>query len=410
MARVAITGIGTINPLGKDKNEFKTNLKKMHIGVDKITQFDTTDHKVEIAAEIKDFSPENYMDKKSAKRYDRYIQLAMVASSEAISDAAFKDDNWRENTAVIISSGIGGFKTLYNEFNNMNKNGPKSVSPFLIPMMIADMASGIVSIEHKLKGPNFSTMSACASSIHAIITTSMLIKHGYIDVGITGGAEACIDPMPIAAFANMTALSRRNDDPATASRPFDKDRDGFVMGEAAGILVLENEDHARKRGAKIYGYIDGWGMSGDAYHLSKSDPEGAGAEKAMKQALEMSGLSPDNIDLISCHATSTPAGDNSEISALKNIFGENISTPFIQATKTLLGHSLGASGATEFIGGIIQAENGFVHGMPNLFNPDTEFTGLNIPKETKHTEIKSILKNSFGFGGHNASIVFTKEN
>lgn len=409
MNRVAITGLGTINSIANNMKEYKLNLKNNVIGVDKITQFDTTDHKVKIAAEIKNFDSSKFLDRRKSNRYDRYLQLALVASNEAIKDSGLNvEENWKENAGVIVSSGIGGFKTLYKEFNVMKDKGPKFISPFLIPMMIADMASGVISIENNIKGPNFSTMSACASSIHALITSTLLIKHGYTDVVISGGVDACIDPMPIAAFANMTALSQNNENPKTSSRPFDKGRDGFVMGEAAGIFILESEEHAKNRNAKIYGYIDGFGMTGDAYHISKSDPEGKGAAKAIKNALEMAKISPEKIDLVSCHATSTPVGDKSEISALRETLGENISNVVIQATKTLIGHSLGAAGATELIAAIIQSENDFIHGMPNLFDRDEEFNDLFIPNETIIKKTKVILKNSFGFGGHNASLVYVK--
>ncbi|RAO99707.1 3-oxoacyl-ACP synthase [Petrotoga sp. 9PW.55.5.1] len=410
MKKVVITGIGTVNSIAKNCEEFVKGLKDMKIGIDKITQFDTTDHKVKIAAEIKDFDPQKYLDKKTAKRYDRFLQLAIAASDEAIKDSGLENDGeWKENAAVIIGSGIGGFKTLYHEFHVMEKKGPKFVSPFLIPMMIADMASGVVSIKHQLKGPNFTTVSACASAVHSIISSVMLIKSGEVDVAITGGSEAVIDPMPIAAFANMTALSQRNDEPQKASRPFDKERDGFVMGEGAGVLVLESEEHAKARGAKIYGYIAGYGMTGDAYHISQTDPEGTGAARAIKNALDMAKIDPSEVDLINCHATSTPVGDKSEVRAIRNVFGKNATNPIMQSTKTLIGHSLGAAGAVELIASILESQNEFAHGMPNLDNPDEEMKDLNIPKETKNQRIDVVLKNSFGFGGHNASLIFVRD-
>ncbi|MGM0641738.1 MAG: beta-ketoacyl-ACP synthase II [Thermotogota bacterium] len=410
MKRVVVTGIGTINAIAKNKEELEKSLKEMKIGVDNITQFDTSNHKVSIAAEVKGFNPKDHMDRRKAKRYDRVLQFAMVSAKEALEDSKLDENgDWKENAAVLVASGIGGFKSLNNEFETLHTKGPKYVSPFLIPMMIADMASGVVSIEHGIKGPNYSTMSACASSVHSIINATMMIKHGYIDVAVAGGTEACIDPMPIAAFANMTALSQRNDDPKTASRPFDKNRDGFVMGEGSSTLILESEEHALARGAKIYGYIEGFGMSGDAYHISKSDPEGKGAAKAMKQAIEMAGITPDKIDLINAHATSTPVGDQSEIKALREVMGEDINNSIIQSNKTLFGHSLGAAGANELVSSIIQAENGFVHGMPNLFERDDDFEGLNIPNKTTDANIKYVIKNSFGFGGHNACLVYKKK-
>nr|WP_276318687.1 beta-ketoacyl synthase N-terminal-like domain-containing protein [Marinitoga lauensis] len=273
-------------------------------------------------------------------------------------------------------------------------------------MMISDMASGVVSIEFGLKGPNFNTVSACASSLHAIAMGSMLIRHGYIDVAIVGGAEATIDPMPIAAFANMKALSTRNDDPKGSSRPFDKDRDGFVMGEGAGVIILESEEHARKRNANIYGYIEGFGMSGDAYHISAPDEQGTGAAKAIKLALKDANVEPEKIDLANCHATSTPAGDIAETRALRNALGEHAKEIFIQGSKTLFGHALGGAAAIEFVGLVLQMKEGFVHGMPNLVEPNDELKDLKIPKETVDFKAKYAIKNAFGFGGHNVSIVY----
>lgn len=406
MRRVAITGIGTINPVANNKEEFVKALKEMKIGIDFITQFDTSNQKVKIAGEIKDFNPEHYMDKKAARRYDRFLQLAIAASREALQDSGLlNSEEWKKNAAVVIGSGIGGFKTLFSEFNKFSKNGPKVVSPFLIPMMIPDMASGVVSIHYGIKGPNFSTVSACASSLHAISISSMMIRHGYIDVALAGGSEAVIDPMPIAAFANMRALSTRNDDPKKASRPFDKERDGFVMAEGAGILILESEEHAKKRGAKIYGYIDGIGMSGDAYHISATEPTGEGAADSIKMALKDAMIDAGDVDLINCHATSTPVGDASEVQAIKKIFNDKVEKPYIQSTKALIGHTLGAAGAIELIALLLEFENKFVHGMPNLEEPDEEFKDLKIPIKTVEFEPKIALKNSFGFGGHNVSVI-----
>ncbi|KLO24217.1 beta-ketoacyl-ACP synthase II [Marinitoga sp. 1155] len=407
MVKVAVTGLGTINSIAKSKEEFKENLKNMKIGIDHISQFDTAEHKVKIAGEVKDFDPTQYMDKKLARRYDRFLQFAIAASKEALEDSGLNlTEEWKENAAVIVASGIGGFKTLYKEFLKMEKKGPKVVSPFLIPMMISDMASGVVSIEFGIKGPNFNTVSACASSLHAIAIGTMLIRHGYVDVAIVGGTEATIDPMPIAAFANMKALSTRNDDPKGASRPFDKDRDGFVMGEGAGIIVLESEEHAKKRDANIYGYVEGFGMSGDAYHISAPDEQGLGAAKAIKLALKDANIEPERIDLANCHATSTPAGDIAETRALRNAFGEHAKKVYIQGSKTLFGHALGGAAAIEFVGLVLQMKEGFIHGMPNLQNPNDELLDLNIPKETVEVKTQYAIKNSFGFGGHNVSVVY----
>ena len=407
MNRVAVTGLGTINSIGNNINELRESLKAQTIGIDYITQFDTTDQIIKIAAEVRDFDPKKHFERKIAKRYDRFLQFALVASRQAVEDAKLSGEDWKENAAVTVSSGIGGFKTLHKEDKNLFEKGPQSVRPFLIPMMIADMASGSVALDIGAKGPNFSTMSACASSLHAIILTSMMIKHGYIQVGITGGSEAVIDPLPVAAFGSMTALSP-SQTPKKACRPFDKSRDGFIMGEGAGALVLESEEHAKKRGARIYGYIDGFGMTEDAYHISQTDPEGKGAAKAIRQALNMAECEPDHVDLINCHATSTPVGDKSEIFALKTVFGEKLKDISIQATKSLMGHTLGAAGANELISSIIEAEESFVHGMPNLDEPDEVCDGLDLKKENHERDIRVIIKNAFGFGGHNATVLYQR--
>lgn len=407
MNRVAVTGLGTINSIGNNINELRESLRTQKIGIDYISQFDTSDQIIKIAAEVKDFDPKKHFERKIAKRYDRFLQFAIVASRQAVEDAGLDGEDWKENAAVTVSSGIGGFKTLHKEYKNLFEKGPQSVRPFLIPMMIADMASGSVALDLGAKGPNFSTMSACASSLHAIILTTMMIKHGYIEVGITGGSEAVIDPLPIAAFGSMTALSP-SQTPKTACRPFDKNRNGFIMGEGAGAIILESEEHAKKRGARIYGYIDGFGMTEDAYHISQTDPEGKGAAKAIRQSLEMADCDVENVDLVNCHATSTPVGDKSEIIALKSVFGEQLKNISIQSTKSLMGHTLGAAGANELISAIIESENSFVHGMPNLEEPDEVCEGLDLKKETHERDIRVIIKNAFGFGGHNATLLYQK--
>ena len=399
--------MGTINSIGNNIVELKDSLREQKIGIDYISQFDTSDQVIKIAAEVHGFEPKAHFEKKIAKRYDRFLQFAIVASRQAVEDAKLTGEDWKENAAVTVSSGIGGFKTLHGEYKNLFEKGPQSVRPFLIPMMIADMASGSVALDLGAKGPNFSTMSACASSLHALILTTMMIKHGYIEVGISGGSEAVIDPLPVAAFGSMTALSP-SDQPKTACRPFDKNRDGFIMGEGAGALVLESETHAKQRGARIYGYIDGFGMTEDAYHISQTDPEGKGAAKAMRQALEMAQCTPEQVDLVNCHATSTPVGDRSEIIALKSVFGDQLKSVSIQSTKSLMGHTLGAAGANELISAIIESEESFVHGMPNLDEPDNICEGLDLKKENHERKISVIIKNAFGFGGHNATVLYRK--
>lgn len=404
MRRVVITGMGTINPIAKNLEEFETNLKEMKIGIDAITSFDASNLPVRIAAEVKDFKPDDYMDRKLVKRLDRYSQLALAAAKQAVEMSGINLEKYSERTGVLMSSGMGGFITLAEQNEVLRERGPERVSPFLIPMILINMASGVIAIEMGLKGPNFAPVSACATSVHSIALGAMLIRHGYADVVIAGGSEATIAPLPIAGFASMRALSTRNEDPSRASRPFDKSRDGFVMGEGAGALILEAEEVAKARGARIIAEIKGFAMNDDAYHFSAPNPEAKGSTSAMKMALEDAKISPDQIDFVSCHATSTPAGDEVELKAIENVFGDRVRDIYVNSTKALTGHLLGAAGVMETIGAIIQMNSGFVHGMPNLEELDgPEY--FNIPRETVSANIRNFIKNSFGFGGHNASIV-----
>ncbi len=404
MRRVVITGMGTINSIAKNLGEFETNLKEMKIGIDVITSFDASNLPVRIAAEVKDFKPEDYMDRKLVKRLDRYSQFALAAAKQAVEMSGIDLEKYSERTGVLMSSGMGGFITLAEQNEVLRERGPERVSPFLIPMILINMASGVIAIEMGLKGPNFAPVSACATSVHSIALGAMLIRHGYADVVIAGGSEATIAPLPIAGFASMRALSTRNEDPSRASRPFDKSRDGFVMGEGAGALILEAEEVAKARGARIIAEIKGFAMNDDAYHFSAPNPEAKGSTAAMKMALEDAKISPDQIDFVSCHATSTPAGDEVELKAIENVFGDRVRDIYVNSTKALTGHLLGAAGVMETIGAIIQMNSGFVHGMPNLEELDgPEY--FNIPRETVSANIRNFIKNSFGFGGHNASIV-----
>lgn len=404
MRRVVITGMGTINPIAKNLEEFETNLKEMKIGIDAITSFDASNLPVRIAAEVKDFKPEDYMDRKLVKRLDRYSQFALAAAKQAVEMSGINLEKYSERTGVLMSSGMGGFITLAEQNEVLRERGPERVSPFLIPMILINMASGVIAIEMGLKGPNFAPVSACATSVHSIALGAMLIRHGYADVVIAGGSEATIAPLPIAGFASMRALSTRNEDPSRASRPFDKSRDGFVMGEGAGALILEAEEVAKARGARIIAEIKGFAMNDDAYHFSAPNPEAKGSTAAMKMALEDAKISADQIDFVSCHATSTPAGDEVELKAIENVFGDRVRDIYVNSTKALTGHLLGAAGVMETIGAIIQMNSGFVHGMPNLEELDgPEY--FNIPRETVSANIRNFIKNSFGFGGHNASIV-----
>ncbi|HON03275.1 MAG TPA: beta-ketoacyl-ACP synthase II [Fervidobacterium sp.] len=404
MRRVVITGMGTINPIAKNLDEFETNLKEMKIGIDVITSFDASNLPVRIAAEVKDFKPDDYMDRKLVKRLDRYSQFALAAAKQAVEMSGIDLEKYSERTGVLMSSGMGGFITLAEQNEVLRERGPERVSPFLIPMILINMASGVIAIEMGLKGPNFAPVSACATSVHSIALGAMLIRHGYADVVIAGGSEATIAPLPIAGFASMRALSTRNEDPSRASRPFDKSRDGFVMGEGAGALILEAEEVAKARGARIVAEIKGFAMNDDAYHFSAPNPEAKGSTAAMKMALEDAKISADQIDFVSCHATSTPAGDEVELKAIENVFGDRVRDIYVNSTKALTGHLLGAAGVMETIGAIIQMNSGFVHGMPNLEELDgPEY--FNIPRETVSANIRNFIKNSFGFGGHNASIV-----
>lgn len=405
--RVVVTGMGIISPIGKSVDEFEKSLRDGVIGIDKISSFDASKLPVRIAAEVRDFKPEEYIEKKLVKRLDRYSQFALAAAKQAVEMSGLKFESIEERVGVIVSSGMGGFITLAEQNDVLKEKGPERVSPFLIPMILINMASGVIAMEFGLKGPNFAPVSACATSIHSIALGTMLIRHGYADVIIAGGSEATIAELPIAGFASMRALSTRNDEPKKASRPFDKARDGFVMGEGAGVVILESEDFAKARGAKIIAEIKGYAMNDDAHHFSAPDPEARGSSKAMKMALEDAGLKPEDIDFVNCHATSTPAGDEVELKAIENVFGEHVKRIFVNSTKTLMGHLLGAAGAAELIGAIIQMNGGFVHGMPNLEELDGP-DYFNIPRQTVQANIRNFVKNSFGFGGHNASLVVGK--
>ncbi|WP_084384037.1 beta-ketoacyl-ACP synthase II [Fervidobacterium islandicum] len=403
--RVVVTGMGVVSPLGCSLETFAENLRKMYIGIDKITSFDATNLPVQIAAEVKDFKPEEYMDRKLAKRLDRFSQFALAATRQAVEMSGIDFTGIEERVAILVSSGMGGFLTLAEQNDVLREKGPERVSPFLIPMILINMASGVIAMEYGLKGPNFAPVSACATSVHSIALGTLLIRHGYADVAIVGGSEATIAPLPIAGFASMRALSTRNDEPKKASRPFDKSRDGFVMGEGAGILILENEEFAKARGANIIAEIKGFAMNDDAHHFSAPDPEARGSSKVMKMAIDDSGLSIDDIDFVSCHATSTPAGDEVELKAIENVFENRVKEIYVNSTKTLTGHLLGAAGAVETIASIIQMNSEFIHGMPNLEEMDGP-DYFNIPRNTvEGVQIRNFVKNSFGFGGHNASLV-----
>lgn len=394
--------MGIVSPIGIGKEEVLANLERSTVAIDRISSFDASKLPVRIAAEVKNFDVEKYIDRKLARRTDRFVHFALVAFKEALEQAKIDLSTFSERTAVLVASGMGGFITLDTENNKFLAEGASKVSPFLIPMLLINMASGIISIEYGLKGVNFAPVSACAASGHAIALGTLLIRHGYADVAIVGGSEATIAPLPIAGFASMRALSTRNDEPKKASRPFDVQRDGFVMGEGGAILILEAEEIALQRNAEIIAEVKGFGMNDDAYHMSAPDPEGRGAEKAMRMALEDAKLSPEDIQYVSCHATSTPAGDVAEAKAIERIFGKNV---LVNSGKALMGHLLGAAAAAETVIGILQMQEGLLHAMPNLDEKDPEVNINVVGKEPIKVTIDNFVKNSFGFGGHNVSIV-----
>ncbi len=402
--RVVVTGIGVLAASGIGKKNFWDGLLSGKSFVGRISTFDTEGFKTKIAAEIKGFDPTDYMDPKSARRHDRYTQLGLAAAKEAIEDSGLSKDAV-EGAGVIVSSGIGGITSLENELETMFQKGPARVSPFLVPMMISDTLTGAIAIEYGAKGLNFGTVSACASSAHSIAIATSMIKSGIADVIVAGGAEASICRISVAAFGNMKALSTRNDEPEKASRPFDRDRDGFVMGEGSGVLILETLESALKRGAKIYAEIKGFGMTADAYHMVQPDPNGAGAAEAMRKALNDSGISIEDIDYVNTHATSTPVGDLAEIRAIKSVFGQRAGKLAINSNKSAIGHVLGAAGAIEFIASVLSMNESVVPPTVNLENYDPEIDLNCVPKEPLKKEVRNFVSNSFGFGGHNASIL-----
>ena len=409
LKRVVVTGMGVVTPLGHELSEYWQNLIQGKSGVDTITKFDPADYTTKIAGEVKDFSAEDYMEKKEARRMDLFTQYAIAAAEKAVQHAKLNFDAVQKDRAgVIVSSGIGGMETFQNQTRTLIEKGPRRISPFFIPMLITDIAPGHISIRYGLRGPNFSTVSACASSSHAIGEAFRNIQRGDADVMITGGAEATVTPLGIAGFNAMKALSTRNEEPQKASRPFDKDRDGFVMGEGSGIIVIENLEHALNRGAHIYSEIAGVGYTADAYHITAPVPDGAGAKSAMRRALKDAELSPADIDYINTHGTSTLYGDVAEVNAIKQVFGEAAYKLNINSTKSMIGHLLGASGGVEFVTTTLTMNYGMVHPTINQVNPDPEIDLDTTANNPKQREVRAAMSNSFGFGGHNVSIAIKK--
>ncbi|AEF17391.1 3-oxoacyl-(acyl-carrier-protein) synthase 2 [Thermoanaerobacterium xylanolyticum LX-11] len=408
MNRVVITGIGAITPIGNNIDDLWNSLINGKSGIDRISRFDVSAYPTKLAAEVKDFEPTDYIDKKEAKRMDRFTQFALASAKMALADSGLdlaSED--LDRIGVVYGSGIGGIETLENQQNILREKGPGRVSPFFVPMMIANMAAGLISITFGLKGHNETIVNACASSSNAIGDAFKVIERGDADVIVTGGSEAAITPLAIAGFCSMKAMST-NEDPKTACRPFDAKRDGFIMGEGSATLVLESLDHALKRGAKIYCEIVGYGATADAYHITAPAPLGEGAAKAMKLALKDAGISPDDIDYINAHGTSTEYNDKYETMAIKNIFGEHAYKLKISSTKSMTGHMLGASGAVEAVATILAIKNGIVPPTINYETPDPECDLDYVPNKALKMDVNYALSNSFGFGGHNASLVFKK--
>ena len=410
--RVVITGMGAVTPLGIGVDKFWNSLLNGKSGISLIENIDTTLHTVKIAAEIKDndFNPEDYMTSKEANRMDRYTQFAMVAADEAIADSGIDEadiDPYR--IGVIVSSAAGGFKTFERSHLAMIEKGPTKCSPFTVPMLIVDMASGRISMKHGYKGINKVVVSACATGSHSIGDSFRAIQYGEADVMVAGGCEATITNLGIGAFTAARTLSKRNDEPQKASRPYDKDRDGFVMGEGAGVLILEEYEHAKARGAKIYAEIAGYGQTADAYDMVAPDPEGKGALKSMELALKDAGLKPEDIDYINPHGTSTGLGDVAESQAIAKLFGDKEQNPnlLVSSTKSMHGHMLGATGAVEGIVCVKTITDGKVAPTINLDNQDEHVANLDyLPHKARDKKVHAALSNSFGFGGHNATLVF----
>ena len=405
--RVVVTGIGIISPLGLTGIDTWNGLMAGKSGIDHITCFDTEDFETTIAGETKEFDPETYVGKKQARRMDRFVQFAAAATMEAVEHSALKitpENSTR--VAVMISSGIGGIITLSSQIEVLNERGPSRISPFLVSMMLPDMASGQISIMLGAKGPNFATVSACSSGADAIGQALEILQQGDADIVLAGGAEAAICPISVAGFNSCMALSTRNDNPQAASRPFDIDRDGFVLGEGAAVLVLETLDSAVNRGAKPIVELGGYGSTADAYHITQPAPEGEGASRAMRIALKKAGLQPEEIDYINAHGTSTPLNDKFETMAMKSVFGEDVYKVPISSTKSMTGHLLGASGALESAITVMAIQKGAIPPTINLEFPDPECDLDYTPNTGRQTRVQAAMTNSFGFGGHNASLVF----
>lgn len=406
--RVVVTGMGVISPIGNSVDDFWKSLKEGKSGISKIESFDASEYPTQIAGEVKDFDYKEFLSRKEAKRMDRFTQFAVCAAGQALKDSKL-DLEAIDMTrfGAILGCGIGGIQTLEDQHKRLLKKGPNRVSPFLIPMMITNMISGHVSMQYGAKGPNTTVVTACASGTNAIGDAYHVIKRGDADFMFTGGAEASITPIGISGFCTMKAMSTRNDAPTEASRPFDKDRDGFVMSEGSGVLILEEYEHAKKRGAKIYGEIVGFGYTADAHHITAPAPEGEGGTRSMKMAIETAGIKTSDVNYINAHGTSTPLNDKFETMAIKNLFKEDAYNLVVNSTKSMAGHLLGASGAVEAIATLLSIKNDYVHRTLNHENPG-ENLDLDYVPEGREMTVNYALSNSLGFGGHNATLAFKK--
>jgi len=409
--RVAVTGLGLVTPVGNTVADSWSALVAGRSGAGPITRFDPARLSVRFACEVKGFEPGLYLEKKEIRRYDLFAQFAIAAAVQAVNDGCL-DKSWDKvdlkRVGVIIGSGTGGLATFEEQCQIYLEKGPDRVSPFFVPMFMANVASALVSMRYGAKGPNYCTVSACATSGHAIGDAFRLIQHDEADVMIAGGAEAAITPLALASFANMKALSERNDDPATASRPFDKDRDGFVMGDGAGAVILEEWEHAQRRGAKIYAEMAGYGMTADAYHITAPAPDGAGAQDAMRLAMKDGGIRPEEVGYINAHGTSTPYGDAAETAAVKAVFNEHAKHLIFGSTKSMTGHLLGAAGALEFAVCALALHEGVIPPTINQFTPDPACDLDSAPNKAVKRPIEVAMSNSFGFGGHNVTLALRR--
>ena len=407
--RVVITGIGAISPLGHTAEETWKNMLEGKSGIDYITNFDAEKYATKIAAEVKNYDVSQYFDSKDARKMDPFTQYALIAAREAIGDSGLNlQEEDRDRIGVIVGSGIGGLQTFEQEHKKMVEKGPRRISPFFIPQMISDIAAGYISMEYNLKGPNYSMVSACATSAHTVGTALRTIQYGDAEIVVCGGSEAAVSPMGVAGFNAMKALSTRNDEPQKASRPFDKERDGFVMGDGAGIVILEELEHALARGAHIYAEMAGLGFTADAFHITQPAPGGEGAVRAMRTAIRDAGFQPEDIDYINAHGTSTPYNDKNETTAIKTVFGDYAYQIKISSTKSMTGHLLGASGAMELIFSTLAIRDSKIPPTINQETPDPECDLDYVPNTAIEMEINTAISNSFGFGGHNVTLCVKK--